>query len=95
MASSQSLLLTHVCCGRIARVQRGTNPPECIFAHGTTLGFLPARIRRHPRPSGFADAKGAQNSPSLSVFNIDSLARSLGATREFCRVLIPGDRNNL
>ena len=39
MASSQPLLLTHVCCQRIARVQIGANPPECILANGTTLVF--------------------------------------------------------
>ena len=39
MASAQSLLLAHICCQRIARVQRGANPPECILANGTTLVF--------------------------------------------------------
>jgi len=39
MASAQSLLLTHLCCQRIARVQRGANPPQCLLANGTTLVF--------------------------------------------------------
>ena len=39
MASSQPLLVTHVCCQRIARVQIGANPPECILANGATLVF--------------------------------------------------------